>query len=210
MDTQKTIYIAGPMTGIPEHNFPAFNEAAARLREEGWFVVNPAENFGGRTDLPRHEYMRLDIKMLADCEAIYLLPGWERSRGAMMEYKVALELELDVYGWARATPAENDSILTEAQNLVHGPRQHDYGHPIHDWTRTAAMWSALLDTTVTAEQAVMCMIAVKLSREVNRPKRDNRVDAAGYAEVLDMIVQRREQAAATVSPSMVSGPTKLM
>ncbi len=106
MNTQKTIYIAGPMTGIPEHNFPAFNEAAARLREEGWFVVNPAENFGGRTDLPRHEYMRLDIKMLADCEAIYLLPGWERSRGAMMEYKVALELELDVYGWARATPAE--------------------------------------------------------------------------------------------------------
>lgn len=37
------IYIAGPMTGIPQHNFPAFDAATKRFRERGFGVVNPAE-----------------------------------------------------------------------------------------------------------------------------------------------------------------------
>jgi len=86
-----------------------------------------------------------------------------------------------------------ETILEEAQRLVYGDRQADYGHPIDDWTRTAAMWSAILGVPVTAEQAVMCMVTVKLSREVNRPKRDNRTDAAGYAAVLDLIVAERQK-----------------
>ena len=56
MSKPKRIYIAGPMTGHAEHNFPAFHAAAKRLHEAGWEVVNPADNFGGRTDLPRSSY----------------------------------------------------------------------------------------------------------------------------------------------------------
>jgi hypothetical protein len=90
---------------------------------------------------------------------------------------------------------ERQSVLTEAQGLVHGDRNGDYGHPLDDWSRTAAMVSAMLGhklrEPLTAEDSVMFMVCVKLSREVNRPKRDNRTDGAGYFECLDWIVDER-------------------
>lgn len=80
------------------------------------------------------------------------------------------------------------SILDEAHKLVHGDRQKAYGHPREDFTRTGKMWAAILGLDeVTPEQVAMCMVALKLSRECNMPKRDNRVDAAGYLETLDMV-----------------------
>jgi len=81
----------------------------------------------------------------------------------------------------------DNSILTEAQGLVHGDRQQSYGHPYADFSRTAAMWSAILGVPVEPEQVGLCMIAVKLSRECNRHKRDNLTDIAGYAETVRMV-----------------------
>lgn len=95
------------------------------------------------------------------------------------------------------------SVLLEANDLVHGDRQADYGHPLDDFTKTAAMWSAILGTTVTAEQVGLCMCAVKISRQANRPKRDNLVDLAGYAETVQMVIEeryRRQTAAETFGP----------
>ena len=83
---------------------------------------------------------------------------------------------------------EQSSILLEAQKLVHGKRNEDYGLPYHDFSRTAKIWSAILDKEVTPEQEALCMIGVKMSRECDRPKRATRVDMAGYAEPLDMVV----------------------
>ena len=51
----------------------------------------------------------------------------------------------------------------------------------------------ILNIPITAEQAALCMVAVKISRECHRPKRDNRVDGAGYFKVLDMIINERER-----------------
>lgn len=86
----------------------------------------------------------------------------------------------------------NESILEEARRLVHGDRGESYGHPVDDFSRTGRIWGAILGIPdVTAEQVALCMAAVKISREVNQPKRDNRVDIAGYAETLDMVVARR-------------------
>lgn len=78
------------------------------------------------------------------------------------------------------------TILEEAAEAVDG-RSHAYGTPQENWTRTAALWSAVLGVPVTAQQAVLCMVAVKLAREAHAPKRDNRVDIAGYAHVLDKL-----------------------
>jgi hypothetical protein len=85
------LYLAGPMTGLPELNFPAFHAAAARLRESGYDVVNPAEI---NVD-PSEGWaacLRKDIAQLVTCEGIALLPGWEKSRGARLEHRIATEL----------------------------------------------------------------------------------------------------------------------
>lgn len=83
------------------------------------------------------------------------------------------------------------SILTEAQGLVHGPRQEAYGHPANDFSRTAALASILLagklKEDLGPEDVALFMVCVKLSREVNAHKRDNLVDAAGYLETLNMV-----------------------
>jgi hypothetical protein len=83
------------------------------------------------------------------------------------------------------------NILEEANKLVNGDRQASYGHPIDDFTRTAKMWSAILGHEVTAEQVGLCMCAVKISRQVNRPKRDNMVDIAGYAATVEMVLEEK-------------------
>jgi hypothetical protein len=89
-----------------------------------------------------------------------------------------------------------ESILQEAERLVNGPRQADYGTPLDNWSRTAALWSAYLGVTVTAEQAAMCMVLVKVAREANRPNRDNLVDGAGYFGVVEKIQDGRKKALA--------------
>ena len=86
-----------------------------------------------------------------------------------------------------------ESCLSEAQRICDGARGADYGHPFDDWTRTAALWSGVLGVPVSAEQALLCMVCVKVSRQVNRPKRDNLVDICGYAYCLERVVARREE-----------------
>lgn len=89
----KRVYLAGPMSGLPELNFPAFHRAAANLRAQGFDVVNPAE-INSDPDAKWEDCMRADIAQLVTCEGIALLPGWERSRGAKLEAHIAQELGL--------------------------------------------------------------------------------------------------------------------
>lgn len=85
---------------------------------------------------------------------------------------------------------ENNTILDEAKALTRGERNKDYGHPAEDFTRIAGMWSALFGFDFKAEDVAKAMICVKLSREQNKPKRDNRVDIAGYADTLQMTIDK--------------------
>src|SRR5512146_40911 len=93
--------------------------------------------------------------------------------------------------WRGCMP-DYEPITHEAHRLVSGDRQGDYGHPLDDMTRTGRMWAAILGLPeVTAEQVALCMVAVKLSRQCNKPKRDNLVDGCGYLETIDMMRQER-------------------
>lgn len=98
----------------------------------------------------------------------------------------------------------HESVLLEAQGLVHGARQRDYGHPAEDFSRTADLVNTLLakklDAPLDAADVAAFLVCVKLSRQVNAPKRDNLVDLAGYAETWQMVLDRGVEYVATVSP----------
>jgi hypothetical protein len=91
----RRIYISGPITGIPDGNLAAFAHAARTIAQSGEIPVNPHEN-GLPPTASWREHMRADLRMLADCDAILLLPGWGRSRGAYIEQKVAQILGMQI------------------------------------------------------------------------------------------------------------------
>lgn len=85
-------------------------------------------------------------------------------------------------------PEEPKTILEEAQSLVRGDRRQDYGAIETSLNAIAAMRSVVLSRPITAQEVARCMIAMKLARDVTgQPKRDNCVDIAGYAYLLDQI-----------------------
>jgi hypothetical protein len=111
------IYVAGPMRGIPEFNFPAFNAVSATLKAMGHTVFNPAEkdnerhgvdiskgNMAGCEEVAAKEHgfnlreaLGLDLAWIcAEADAIALLPGWRNSKGATAEHATAIALGLEV------------------------------------------------------------------------------------------------------------------
>lgn len=104
------IYIAGPMSGVEDFNFPLFFETEKKLKELGYEVVNPAHNDGknleealanaGSPEKPRNSwsyYMRRDLAHVLAVDAICVLPDWRHSKGANLEVHVAQELGLPIY-----------------------------------------------------------------------------------------------------------------
>lgn len=110
------IYLAGPMTGLPNFNFPAFDYAAKKLREQGFVVFSPAERdrevYGdviednktgdiveavAKAKFNAAETMEADTCWICrHATAIALLPGWEKSRGVGVELALARYLGLTV------------------------------------------------------------------------------------------------------------------
>jgi hypothetical protein len=121
------------MTGIPQFNFPAFDAAAQDLRDSGYEVVSPAEmddpetralalaspdgapGSGSHQGHTWGDFLSRDVKLIADggIEAIFVLPGWERSRGARLETFVGSTMVgLHVYN------AEKPHLIVGLRELV--------------------------------------------------------------------------------------------
>jgi len=105
----KKCYLAGPMRGYPDYNFPAFDAAKKDVEtlgfhpvspadldrlHEGWGAVPPAE--WTPTTENASEMIWRDLRALHGCDAIYLLRGWKRSTGARVEESFARFLELEI------------------------------------------------------------------------------------------------------------------
>ena len=95
------IYIAGPMRGRPDHNFPAFNRAAERFRAAGWEVLNPVdigqELTANDPNTPGGTYLRADLAAIVTCDAMAILPEWDHSTGARCEVGVGITIGLAFY-----------------------------------------------------------------------------------------------------------------
>ena len=85
--------------------------------------------------------------------------------------------------------AIDPTLAADAVQAVTGPRQRDYAHPKINFQRIADLWSIVLDVDITPEQVALCMIQVKIAREMNRHTRDNIVDLIGYSLTLDACME---------------------
>lgn len=91
----EVIYVAGPMTGLPDFNFPAFHSMSARLRELGFIVLSPAEHNHG-FGKPWQFYMREALSLLLKCDSVIMLEGWNNSKGAKLEWHIAQALQMKI------------------------------------------------------------------------------------------------------------------
>lgn len=85
------VYLSGPMTGYPDHNFPAFNDAEQRLVQARYVVLNPARH-GADPESTWADYLRRDLRDVLDADLVAVLPDWQASRGAVLEVHVAHQL----------------------------------------------------------------------------------------------------------------------
>lgn len=102
-------YLAGPMSGYPEFNFPAFRDAARELVDMGLRnLYHTASGVPPREAVakPWEEYLRNALRVMLSCDAVVVLPGWRESKGARLEVYVALELGMPVVEYPDLRPVE--------------------------------------------------------------------------------------------------------
>ncbi len=173
------IYLAGPMTGIEDWNFPAFfklEEDILKFAPET-LVINPAHNDG-----PTYEealesanskryswdwYMRRDLKHVLEADALCVLPGWQNSKGASLEVHVANSLGLPIYvfqdgkliprvrvlglsGWARSG---KDSVAEFLEERC-GYTKMSFAQPMKDALVTLNPMIDVLDSRVNLKTAL--------------------------------------------------------
>lgn len=142
MKPESPIYIAGPMTGLPESNYPAFNACAERLRAEGYTVLNPAETDGGSSNKDRAFYFRHAVMDVLKSKSKTLLPGWGKSLGALTEVLVGWQIGNKMFheADARLEPCELASEVAEvsaqAVKCVGGSMTANRGkHGVRTWEK---------------------------------------------------------------------------
>ena len=123
MNKKLKIYIAGPMSGIVGLNWTKFNQKETDLASAGWSVINPARmdyeaGLDPTKELKEYDYedaARRDIEALKSCDAIYLMSGFQFSKGACWERSLAKHWGLKRYYEIPREDHERDSTSTGSE-----------------------------------------------------------------------------------------------
>jgi hypothetical protein len=96
----KKCYIAGSITNgnlipVTEERENAFMQAARVVENGGMYPINPMKLLHNH-DKTWLSYMRTCLRAMLTCEVVYMLQGWEQSRGASIEHNLAKELGLKI------------------------------------------------------------------------------------------------------------------
>lgn len=226
----RTIYVSGPMRGYERFNFDLFLEAAKKLRELGLEVICPAEHDlegGFDPDMPDSaitedmiaEFLSWDLAMVAKCDAIALLPGWEDSDGANKEFSVAKWCGKEIYLYEPNNPdllrlyrcacgCSGSEPATDPIKAITDERGKNYGHPFDQFPCVEGMFEHWTHRRTDTEYGLdgygvqsmerclrhsVYMILLKLSRIAENPRHiDNWDDIQGYAECFKMCVERHD------------------
>ena len=204
-----TVYLAGPMRGLPAFGFPAFDTARELLRSADVEVYCPAEadrrlgfdptGLAGTDDelaasgFDLAAALEWDLTAVCRCDTVVVLPGWETSRGATAEVTIARLLGTPVRTWpdlelVAAEPAGPSygpeaaaELLDEARQLITGDRHDTYGDALEDFARVVDLFRAMTGHRLTIREALDFMVCVKHARMAHAYHRDNDVDVLGYA-----------------------------
>ena len=98
MQSKEIIYVSGPITGRPEEEYRMhFEKVEHRLIREGYEVINPVKISDACPKSYTHsQYLKVELPFIETAQAIYMLEGWEKSKGARWELKKAIELNLEI------------------------------------------------------------------------------------------------------------------
>lgn len=89
------VYISGKITGTDDYN-ERFQKAENDLKRLGHTPANPVKICSGMNNATHEEYMRRCLKVLVECDGIYLLPGYENSQGARLEKYIADSIGMSI------------------------------------------------------------------------------------------------------------------
>ena len=159
------IYLAGPMRGLPDCNFPEFHKYAAVLRSQGHEVFSPAEVRIPQNNIRAIFALEMDW-LCREAEAIALMPGWSESRGASAELALAKALDLKVMGVPGFHPTrplgrpfllEQLSLTTSPLRL---PRSRKYPWPGKNSMELQGGIDPNLETNLTPSSAIISTVVL--------------------------------------------------
>lgn len=120
----KRLYLIGPVTGKPNDNREAFEEAAVRLEADGYIVniphdyVNLGEDWGFCMRRSITAMLTIDHSGASFFDGIAMLDGWKNSRGAKIEKQVAEVLGIPCRPWREyLNPAKGAGALAAESAL---------------------------------------------------------------------------------------------
>ena len=150
--TLRSAYLAGPMRGHPQLNFPAFHDAAAWLRAQNWKVFSPAErdeadeSLNGDWKINEKRgldyFMQYDLAAVCQTDCVICLPDWEMSQGARLETMVAVEVGHPVFeivrvGFSRRRTLRHVANSRVAGEFIAGTRAYDQLPTLKPYAPTA-------------------------------------------------------------------------